>query len=181
MGCCLLSPAPRTAAIVHKELRVEGVLVKVAFGDLTCEEVDAVINVTDGLLMHRAGVAGALKRAGGLEVTKECEAALKRHGSAAVVVTSAGYMPCKKLLHVAMGAEMDVGVTLRLALDKAEDLHCSSISVSGACAGKHREVVFSVASTIVDWLRRKKSSLREIRLVAWDCQVVQYLEQALHL
>jgi len=181
MGCCLLSPAPRTAALVHKEVKVEGVVVRVAFGDLTCEEVDAVINVTDGQLMHRAGVAGALKRAGGLEVTKECEAALKRHGPSSLVVTSAGYMPCKKLIHVVMGTDTDVGATLRLALDKAEDLHCSSISLSGACAGTQREAVLSVVSSVLDWLRRRKSSLREVRLVAWDGQVVQYLEQALSL
>lgn len=181
MGCCLLSPVPRTAALIHKEVRVAGVLVKAAFGDLTCEEVDAVINVTDGLLMHRGGVAGALKRAGGLEVTRECEAALKRYGLVSVVVTSAGYMPCKKLIHVVMRAETDIEATLRLALDKAEDLHCSSVSLSGACAGTHREAVLRVVASVIEWLHRRKSSIREIRLVAWDCLVVQSLEHALSL
>lgn len=179
MGCCLLGHIPRTSAIIHKEKRIGNTFLRVGFGDLTCEEVDAVINLTDEFFTHRGGVPGALKRAGGLEITKECEAAVKKLGQGTVIVTSAGYMPCRKVIHIGLGGGMDVCTAIHLALTKADELHYVRVSMSGACAGSEHASVISVLSAVTDWIQRHKTSLREVRVVAWENSVVRSLESGL--
>src|SRR5436189_3214503 len=68
--------------------------------DVTTLEVDAIANAANTRLMHGGGVAGAISRAGGPEVQRESdERAPIELGEA--VVTSAGEMPAKWVIHAA--------------------------------------------------------------------------------
>ena len=74
--------------------------IEVKQADITELEVDAIANAANTALQHGGGVAGAISRAGGPEVQKECdERAPINLGEA--VATTAGEMPSKWVIHAA--------------------------------------------------------------------------------
>src|SRR5687768_2414746 len=78
------------------------VVVKVA--DITKEDVDAVVNAANGTLMGGGGVDGAIHRAGGPEIKKECEEIRRTQypdglPTGEAVITTAGKMPAKRVIH----------------------------------------------------------------------------------
>src|SRR5215813_1230099 len=78
------------------------VLVKV--GDLTKQDVDAIVNAANGSLLGGGGVDGAIHRAGGpaiLEACKEIRRTRYPDGLPAgeAVITTAGKMKAKHVIH----------------------------------------------------------------------------------
>src|ERR671923_1007788 len=80
------------------------VIVKV--GDITKEDVDAIVNAANGTLMGGGGVDGAIHRAGGPEIKKECEEIRRTQypdglPTGQAVITTAGKMAAKRVIHTA--------------------------------------------------------------------------------
>src|SRR5437867_11740747 len=75
-------------------------------GDISQARVDAVVNAANNHLWMGAGVAGALKRAGGVEIEKEAVAkGPVQIGDA--IVTSGGALHVKYVIHAAvMGQDL---------------------------------------------------------------------------
>lgn len=78
------------------------VVVKV--GDITKEDVDAIVNAANSSLMGGGGVDGAIHRAGGPEILKECkEIRRTRHPdglpTGQAVITTAGKMAARHVIH----------------------------------------------------------------------------------
>jgi O-acetyl-ADP-ribose deacetylase (regulator of RNase III) len=74
-------------------------------GDITTFEGDAVVNAANNHLVLGAGVAGAIRRAGGPSIQEECD----RHGPVRVgqaAITGAGNLRVRWVIHAAaMGDE----------------------------------------------------------------------------
>jgi O-acetyl-ADP-ribose deacetylase (regulator of RNase III) len=71
-------------------------------GDLLREPVDAIVNAANGHLAHGGGVAGIIARAAGPSLQAECDRLVREHGpfpTGAAVVTSAGRLPFKGVIH----------------------------------------------------------------------------------
>lgn len=64
--------------------------------DITKLDVDAITNAANGLMIHGAGVAGAIRKAGGPSVSQRPQ---RRVPIGAAHVTSGGNMPCKYVIH----------------------------------------------------------------------------------
>lgn len=78
------------------------ILVKV--GDITREEVDAIVNAANRGLLGGGGVDGAIHRAGGPEILaacKELRATKYPHGLSVgeAVITTGGKLPAKHVIH----------------------------------------------------------------------------------
>lgn len=76
----------------------------VKIGDITKEPADAIINAANGTLMGGGGVDGAIHRAGGPEILKQCKeirATKFPDGlpTGQAVITTAGRMPAKHVIH----------------------------------------------------------------------------------
>jgi O-acetyl-ADP-ribose deacetylase (regulator of RNase III) len=73
-------------------------------GDLTAQDVDAVVNAANAGLLGGGGVDGAIHRAGGPEILAECRA-LRAGGLAGglptgqAVATTAGRLPARWVIH----------------------------------------------------------------------------------
>src|SRR5262245_47951590 len=87
---------------VLKSFLTGKVLIKV--GDLTKEKVDAIVNAANGTLLGGGGVDGAIHRAGGPEILRECKEIRRIQypdglPTGQAVITTAGKMPAKHVIH----------------------------------------------------------------------------------
>ena len=78
--------------------------VAVKVGDITKEQVDAIVNAANGTLMGGGGVDGAIHRAGGPEILKQCKEIREKEfpeglPTGEAVITTAGRMPAKHVIH----------------------------------------------------------------------------------
>ena len=81
---------------------VAGTLLSLVQGDLTIQEVDAVVNAAYSSLLGGGGVDGAIHRRGGPEILRECEALRARQGgcpTGEAVVTTAGQLVASWVIH----------------------------------------------------------------------------------
>ena len=107
--------------------------VLVVKGDITAQDVDAVVNAANNRFWMGGGVAGAIKRAGGSEVETEAMArGPVEPGNA--VTTSAGRLPARYCIHAAvMGQDLQTDSELILkatasALAEAARLELGSVA-----------------------------------------------------
>jgi O-acetyl-ADP-ribose deacetylase len=107
---------------------------EVVEGDIAALDVDAVANAANDHLWMGAGVAGALKRAGGEEIEREATA----KGPIAVgeaVATGAGRLPARWVIHGAvMGQDLRTNAhlverTTQSVLRVADDLGAESLAL----------------------------------------------------
>jgi O-acetyl-ADP-ribose deacetylase len=77
---------------------------EVVQGDITALEVDAIANAANNHLWMGAGVAGAIKRAGGEEIEREA-VQLGPIDVGDAVATSAGRLPTRWVIHGAVMAQ----------------------------------------------------------------------------
>ena len=73
-------------------------------GDITQEDVDAIVNAANSALMGGAGVDGAIRRAGGPTITDECADIIRTRypeglPTGAAVITTAGTLPARHVIH----------------------------------------------------------------------------------
>ena len=76
-------------------------------GDITSLEIDAIVNAANSGLMGGGGVDGAIHRAAGPELLEECILIAQERRSIPggpcpsgdAVITGAGKLPCKKVIH----------------------------------------------------------------------------------
>jgi O-acetyl-ADP-ribose deacetylase len=71
-------------------------------GDITKLKVDAIVNAANSRLAGGGGVDGAIHRAGGPEIMKECDRIREKTGgcpTGEAVTTTAGRLSAKKVIH----------------------------------------------------------------------------------
>jgi O-acetyl-ADP-ribose deacetylase (regulator of RNase III) len=91
--------------MVEEVLRsfVDGRVV-VLVGDLTRQEVDAVVNAANSTLLGGAGVDGAIHRAGGARILEECREIRRTEfpdglPTGQAVITTGGQLPARFVIH----------------------------------------------------------------------------------
>ena len=107
---------------------------EVRAGDIAAVEADAIANAANDRLWMGAGVAGALKRAGGEEIEQEAMA-IGGIPLGSAVATTAGRLRARWVIHGAvMGQDLRtdadlVGRTTRACLEVADELGCRSLAL----------------------------------------------------
>lgn len=170
--------------------KIKGTYLVVVQGDITEEEVDAIVNAANSHLKHGGGVAGAIVRKGGRVIQEESD----KIGFCPVgkaVVTSAGKLKAKHVIH-AVGPvwgegdeENKLKSAILSALTIATEKNLKSISIPaistgifGYPKGPGTRVIFD---TCLDFLKNRNTSLLEIRLCSIDSETcgffVSYVEE----
>jgi len=155
------------------------VVVKV--GDITKEEADAIVNAANGSLLGGGGVDGAIHRAGGPGVLKECKE-IRRAGypgglpTGQAVLTTAGRMAAKHVIHTvgpvygSGGAEKAELLTacyrnsLRLAAEKGLKT-IAFPAISTGIYGYPLDEAARVSSGAIEAFLKADKSVQEVRLV----------------
>ena len=110
-------------------------------GDITQLSCDAIVNPANSFGYMGGGVAGAIKRVGGVEIEKEAVSKAPIDVGRAVA-TTAGSLPCKYVIHAptmkqpAMNISVEnVKLATRAALRLAEELNLGCIAIPGMGTG----------------------------------------------
>ena len=84
------------------EKTVSGKVIEIALGDITRQEVDAIVNAANSSLLGGGGVDGAIHRAGGPAILEECIAIRAAQGecpTGEAVLTGGGHLPARYVIH----------------------------------------------------------------------------------
>lgn len=76
--------------------------IQIRLGDITQQNVDAIVNAANSSLLGGGGVDGAIHRAGGPAILAECRQIRARQGQCGVgeaVITSGGLLPARYVIH----------------------------------------------------------------------------------
>lgn len=80
--------------------QAQGLTVEIVQGDLTQQDVDAVVNAANNDLELGGGVAGAIARAGGPQIQAECRA-IGPIGVGDAAITGGGKLAARYVIHAA--------------------------------------------------------------------------------
>lgn len=159
--------------------RVEGrCTLQAVLGDMTNERVDAIVNAANTHLAHGGGLAEAIVERGGLVIQEESyRLAPVPVGEA--VVTSAGDLPCRWVIH-AVGPiwgsgneEQLLRSAVRASLDRAADLRAASIALPAISTGifgyPKQDGVRCIVDEATRWVREHpETSITTLRFTAFD-------------
>jgi O-acetyl-ADP-ribose deacetylase (regulator of RNase III) len=167
------------------QLEIGPAWLRLVQGDITKQEVDAVVNAANSTLLGGGGVDGAIHRAGGpsiLEACREIREAEYPDGlpTGQAVITTAGELPARAVIHT-------VGPRWRDGESGEGDLLASAYrsSLERAVEERHRVVAFPsistgvygypveraarvALSTIRDTLRGHPDAFDEVRMVLFS-------------
>lgn len=114
--------------------------ITLAEGDISEQEVDAIVNAANSALVLGTGVAGAIRERGGPTIQRECDA----HGPIEVgeaAVTGAGALRARFVIHAAgmapggAATEDSLRSSLRRALQLARENGCQTVACPAIGAG----------------------------------------------
>ncbi len=156
-------------------------------GDITTQQVDAIVNAANRGMRGGGGVDGAIHRAGGSAVLEDCKARFP-HGLATGGAgwTTAGNLPARWVIHV-VGPNYSAGERDRSlltscyagALAVADELGAASIAFPLVSAGIYGWPLDDAAAAAVETLRGAETKVAEARLVAFGPAAYDAITSAL--
>ncbi|MGB9681895.1 MAG: macro domain-containing protein [bacterium] len=162
--------------ILEKEIK--GVRLKVIEGDITLEDVEAIVNPANNYLQHGGGVAGAIVRRGGEIIQKESNEFVRRNGplpTGEATITSGGRLRARYVIHTVgpRWMEGDEENKLKRAVQSTLEIayrnHIKTLSIPAISCG-----IFGfppelgtkiIVETILDFLQRSHHTFDEIHLI----------------
>lgn len=170
-------------------IRLGKAVVEVVEGDITGEEVDAIVNAANSSLLGGGGVDGAIHRAGGPAILAECR---KLGGCATgdAKVTSAGRMPAKYVIHTVGPVYRDgqhrepelLASCYRRSLEVAADHGVRSIAFPAISCGAYGYPIREAARIAVDTVKEYLEAhvgIEHVRFVTFGRDTYEPFRQSL--
>jgi O-acetyl-ADP-ribose deacetylase (regulator of RNase III) len=154
-------------------------------GDITEEDVDAIVNAANSHLVLGAGVAGAIRQKGGPQIQAECDG-IGRIGVGDAAVTGAGDLRARWVIHAAgmppggSATEASVRTSVRRSLELAREKGCRTIAIPAIGAGIGGLPVQRCAEILLSEAREhlaRETSLEEIRFVLFGEPTYRIFEE----
>ncbi|MBX3036954.1 MAG: macro domain-containing protein [Anaerolineales bacterium] len=167
--------------IVEKKLSTNQTL-QIVQGDITIEEVDAIVNAANEDLQHGGGVAWAISKKGGDTIQKESDDWIRKHGQVSHALpawTSGGLLKARYVIHAVGPVWGDGDEDKKLSdavagsLRVADELKCKSISMPAISTGifgfpkdRAAKIIFK---SIEDYFSQNQNSgTEQVRIVLFD-------------
>jgi O-acetyl-ADP-ribose deacetylase (regulator of RNase III) len=176
------------------EVTVNKTKISIVQGDITRQATDAIVNAANSSLMGGGGVDGAIHRAGGPAILEECKKIVARQGrlpTGKVVITTGGNLKARHVLHTVgpiwHGGSRNEAELLESAyyecLKLATDNKLTSISFPSISTGAYGYPVDEAAkiavNTVVSFLKRQATSLKDVVFVLFDARTYESYRRAL--
>jgi len=159
---------------------IEGRTLELHQGDVTEQQVDAVVNAANSQLAGGGGVDGAIHRRGGAAIMAETDSRYPEGcptGSA--VITGAGELPAKHVIHAVgpvwrggeKGESEQLAGAYRRSLELAAENDCRSVAFPSLSTGAYRYPMDRAArvalKTVIDFMREHEQP-ELVRFVLFD-------------
>ncbi|WP_344917056.1 O-acetyl-ADP-ribose deacetylase [Streptosporangium oxazolinicum] len=160
-------------------------------GDITTQDVDAVVNAANSSLLGGGGVDGAIHRRGGPAILAECRHLRASHydrglPTGQAVATTAGDLPARWVIHtvgpVHSSAEDRTHLLAscyRESLRVADELGATSIAFPAVSAGVYGWPMGDAARTAVDTVWATPTQVTDVRFVLFTPDAYAAFENAL--
>ncbi len=159
------------------KVKIGKAMLVVERGDITDAEVDAVVNAANSELWMGAGVAGAIKRKGGVVIEEEA-VRLGPIDVGEAILTVAGNLAATHVIHAAtMGKDLKtdpekIAAATRSTLALAEKHKMASLAFpalgSGVGGVPPAQSAEAMLSTVVQHVKRGNSSLQRVLFVLYQ-------------
>jgi O-acetyl-ADP-ribose deacetylase (regulator of RNase III) len=149
-------------------------------GDITEQDVDAVVNAANSSLLGGGGVDGAIHRRGGPEILAACKKLRAEHypdglPTGKAVATTAGRLPARWVIHTVgpvWSKREDRSALLascyRTSLQVADELGAASVAFPAVSAGVYRWPLDEAARIAVETVRATATAVTLVRFVLFD-------------
>lgn len=157
--------------------------IELVLGDITDQDVDAIVNAANSSLLGGGGVDGAIHRRGGPEILAECRALRASHygkglATGQAVATTAGRLKARWVIHTVgpvWSGHVDRSDLLascyRESLRVADELGARTIAFPAVSAGIYGWPLEDAARIAVTTVRDTPSQLLEARFVLFSDDV----------
>lgn len=154
-------------------------------GDISAQQVDALINAANSSLLLGSGVAGAIRDRGGSRIQAECDA----HGPIEVgcaAVTGGGDLDVSYVIHAAVmepggsASEESVRASLAHGLELATELRCRSLAcpaLGTGVGGLGMQRCAEISFEEVEACFARGSELAQVRFVLFGEPAYRIFEQ----
>jgi O-acetyl-ADP-ribose deacetylase (regulator of RNase III) len=160
-------------------------------GDITEQDVDAVVNAANSTLLGGGGVDGAIHRRGGPAILAECRQIRANEWpeglpTGKAVATTAGALPARWVIHtvgpVYAKREDRSGLLASChteSLRIADELGAATVAFPAISTGVYRYPVDEAASIAIEAVKGSDTSVREVRFVLFGHDAYVAFERAL--
>lgn len=165
--------------------------ISVLQGDITREQVDAIVNAANAELMGGGGVDGAIHRAAGPQLMAYCDEIRAREGgcpTGSAVITPGGKLPCRFVIHavgpVWHGGRRNEDELLanayRKSLELAEEHQLKSVAFSNISTGVYgfpKERAARIVAKVIAEFALQVKSVEEVRFICHDAENLRIYRQ----
>ena len=175
---------------INMKTKINDTILELMQGDITQQNVDAIVNAANTSLAAGAGVCGAIFEAGGAEIFAECRQYYKRCATGEAVITGGGKLKARNVIHavgpVYSGTPRDAELlasayqnSLRVAVkDKLKSIAFPSLS-TGIYGYPLEEAAPVALKAVRDFLVSQPHQLNLVRFVLFDDKSFEAFEIAL--
>ncbi|MGW6820284.1 O-acetyl-ADP-ribose deacetylase [Streptomyces sp. NPDC055005] len=165
--------------------------ITLVWGDITTEEVDAVVNAANSSLLGGGGVDGAIHRRGGPEILAACEDLRRSHygkglPTGRAVATTAGRLPARHVIHTVgpVWSPVDdrselLASCYRESLRVADELGARTVAFPAISTGIYGWPMDDGARIAIETVRASGTSVEEVRFVLFGTDAYEIFAAAL--